>query len=350
MGAVRVLVVDDSPTMRQALGLLMAGDGIQVVGEAGDGLQALEMEQRLRPQVVTMDLCMPGLDGLAATRRLATQGQARVVVVAGTSPASGATLAFEALRAGAVDAVAKPEVGSRRALDDFAQALRQAVLVAAEAALPAWPGAPLARPFPPPGRQGSPISMAGLVASTGGPAALAELLSPLPADLAFPLLLVQHMAAGFQEAFIQWLAGHTALAVGAAGEGAKALPGWVYLAPPGRHLECGPGGILHTPALKPGEPGASGDRMLGSLAAHGGGACLGAVLTGMGRDGSQGLLALRRAGGLALAQEGASCAVFGMPKACLESGACQSLVTMPYLTSLLASGVLPALDDLPQGA
>ncbi len=309
---VRVLVVDDSPLCVDVIARCIATDSrLEVIGRAYDGLRAVELASRLRPSVITMDLHMPRLDGLAAIQRIMRESPTRILVV--TSVDDRGSAAFDALRRGACNLMEKPRIG------EGCEALCARIWALARAP---W-SAPEPRRPPPPVRapREAPVSAVGLVASTGGPAALSAILRRLPADFPAPILMVQHLPIGFAPRLARWLDAATPLSVALAQDGERLRPGRVLLAPDERHLaveksmvrlECGPPLSGHRP---------SGTRLLESLARAFGSSAAGLVLTGMGRDGVDGLAALRQAGGKTAAQDESSSIVFGMPRVALETGA-----------------------------
>lgn len=334
---IRVVLVDDSAFVRRALSRVLAGaDDVEVVGEAGDGSEALELVRRLGADVVLLDLAMPVLDGLATLRELlALQRPPAVVVVSGAAQ-RGAEATLSALEAGAFDFVDKSAVGAMQLHELGGQVLEKLRAAAArrrpaEVALPPPPGG-FARP-----------SVVAVGASTGGPQALAALLGKLPPEFAAPVVIVQHMPPFFLPPLVARLGERSALPVALAAYGELLRPGRAYVVP------AGADGVLRLaeagPVLVPGPaaPGAShvpsADALLYSAASALGPAAWGVVLSGMGRDGTAGLLAIRRAGGLTVAQDEATSTVFGMPRAAIEAGAalavCPVHALARYLTEAL---------------
>ena len=318
MSKIRVLVVDDSPTMRAILRTwLERDDGIAVVGEAGDPYEAREAVKALSPDVITLDVNMPRMDGLEFLEKLMRLRPTPVIMVS-TEVAAGAAAAVEALAVGAFDCVAKPAHGNiAEALGDLALKVR----AAAEA-----PRGTLRAPrvrhaptvdFRPNGR------IVAIGASTGGVDALTALLSAFPANCP-PTVVVQHMPASFTRSFAQRLDTHCAARVAEAWSGAPLEPGRIYIAPGGSmHLEVH--GRQHlTCQLVPGEP-RSGHRpsvdVLFESVARLGVRTAGVILTGMGRDGAEGLLRMRQAGARTFGQDARSSLVYGMPRAAVEAGA-----------------------------
>jgi two-component system, chemotaxis family, protein-glutamate methylesterase/glutaminase len=339
---VQVLVVDDSPLCVDVLASRIARDPrLAVAGVAYDGLRAVELASRLRPAVITMDLQMPRLDGLAAIERIMREHPTRILVV--TSRDERGSLAFEALRRGACDLLEKPG-----AHEDH-EALCQRIWALAGAPHPSRPRpvapralaarALAARARPPRPLAPRAAAVIGLVASTGGPSALATICRALPADLGAALLVVQHLPAGFVERLARWLDGVSPLTVAVAADGDRLLPGRVLLAPDDRHLvveTAGRARLVLGPPVDGHRP--SGTRLLESLARSYGPEAAGLVLTGMGRDGAEGLSALERAGARTAVQDEATSTVSGMPRAALEASAASVAlplgVVAPHIVAL----------------
>ncbi|HEX5739982.1 MAG TPA: chemotaxis-specific protein-glutamate methyltransferase CheB [Pilimelia sp.] len=366
--AVRVLVVEDSPTVRHCLRQALSADpDITVVAEAADGAAAVDLCRRLRPDVVTMDVVLPGMSGLAATERIMAATPTPILVVSAAERSQVFTT-YDALAAGAVDVMEKPRGDSSdgvwgqrlrasvrllarvpvvtRHRPGAASATRQAPAAAATtgggSAAPAPPGGP---PGPPPGRPrpGPPapapphphtparggagrVALLAVGASTGGPAAVVALLCALPEAFRLPVLLVQHMAADgpFVAGYADWLGGRTGrdVAYARGGEEVAALHGRVVLAPPDRHLTVQHSGRLYLSAAPPRHScRPSVDTLFDSVATAYGPAAAACLLSGMGSDGASGLLAVRQAGGHTFAQDEATCVVYGMPKVAVGLGA-----------------------------
>jgi two-component system, chemotaxis family, protein-glutamate methylesterase/glutaminase len=325
---IRVLVVEDSPTMRHHLRQSLAADpAMRIVGEALDGGQAVEMCGRLRPDVVTMDMMLPTMSGLAATEQIMAHFPTPILVVS-SADRQELFSTYDALAAGAVDVLEKPRGDADD--DHWGARLRAAVRLISRIRVIRHPRARLAGPppgaIPPPDALPPPtgdIRVVAVGASTGGPGALTELLRALPPGFNAPVLCVQHFAASepFAVAFTDWLAGQTGRAVGYAREGAevRALTGRVVLAPPDRHLTVS-GGVLR---LNDGPPRhncrPAVDVLFESVADEYGPHATGCVLTGMGRDGALGLLRMRRRGAPTFAQDEAmlGAAAQVLPPACM---------------------------------
>lgn len=318
-----VLICDDSATMRALLRWVLQAHGLRVAAETSSAEEAVALAQKIKPDLITMDVMLPGLDGFEATKAILKAGPARIVIVSAAAEALQADLVFRALQCGALDLVDKPEAGDQGVLQRWGKDLCENLLALC-ALPPGQPAAPIRRrdrPSLPPRR----LTALGIVASTGGPPALAALLKDVPASLAFPILVAQHIAPGFTEGMARWLGTQTRMRVRVAQGGETAEGGTVWF-PADRHDLLWQGGRLRV-ARNPGGLCPSGDRLLESLALELGPAAAGMVLTGMGADGAEGLLRLRGLGGLTFAQESASCVVDGMPSMAVARGGTQHRLT-----------------------
>lgn len=360
---IRVLLAEDSPTVRAHLVSMLDGAaGLRVVGEARDGEEVIALAAQLRPHVVSMDINMPRLNGLEATRQIMMAQPLPIVVVSNLLERS-VDLAFEAIQAGALAVVAKPPA---RNAPDFAE--KQAHLVrtlvamsdvrvirrgrtgmlagapgtgplqADRAALPATQPAP--RPTGPLIARALPPEVIAVGASAGGPSALASLLRRLPPGaLTIPVVVVQHMAQEFIPGLARWLSSTTGHSVRVAADGNRLTPGVVHLSPGTAHLTLmRTGGGLAVRLLA--DQGAhryqpSVDALFYSVAEACGGAAVGVILTGMGDDGADGLLAMRQAGARTLAQDQSSAVVYGMPGAAVRRGAVEQVASPAALSAAI---------------
>jgi len=347
MSRVRVLVSDDSFFMRAAIKKILAAEpSVEVVGEAKDGADAVAKVRALAPDVVTMDFNMPVLDGAGAVREIMRIKPTPVIMLSAHTT-EGARETLEALAAGAVDFLAKPSGEVSADFTRIAPSLIAKVLAAAEASLDKLGMAALVdktapRPIPTPGRRSTlpPLGAPGRVAivgvSTGGPAALGRFLPQLPSDPGFGLVIVQHMPDGFTRALADRLDAQCAVRVREAQSGDRPDPGVAFVAPGDRHLEVAPDGTLQVidgPEVNGVRPSA--DVTMRAAARVWGRRAIGVVMTGMGRDGVEGLLAIKRAGGATYAQDKSSSVVFGMPKAAIEAGAVDKVVPLDELAHAL---------------
>jgi len=331
-GRVRVLVADDSQTVQKALLKLLSRDGrIEVVGAAGDGVEAVDLARSLRPDVITMDVRMPRLDGLAATAAIMAEAPSRILVVASLSEDQQA-LCFRAMNAGALEVIPKPLSASPEELPSWGAKLADSICLMAEVPVVTRRRSHALRALP--RRAQGRVDALGLVASTGGPPALAEILGALPAELPVPIFVVQHIASGFSQGLRRWLSEITPLKVELVRGPTPARPGTVYLAQDGLDLLVDGEGLAAThPPQGPHRP--NGTRLLSSIARCYGARGGGIVLTGMGDDGAQGLLEIRRAGGATFAQDEATCVVFGMPQAAQKLGAAESMLPLPAIPAVI---------------
>ncbi|MDB5448140.1 MAG: hypothetical protein JWQ97_3457 [Phenylobacterium sp.] len=329
---IRVLIVDDSATMRSLIATILQRDPeIEVVGEAGDPLEAREAIKRLNPDVLTLDVEMPNMNGIDFLEKIMRLRPMPVVMVS-TLTVRGAEATMEALELGAIDCVAKPSTGGLEGFQD----LPFKVKAAAKAKV---------RPLRSPGAERPAVletipadRVIAIGSSTGGVEALIAILTRFPANCP-PTVITQHMPATFTKSFSERLDRICAAKVAEAQEGAPLEIGRIYLAPGGdHHLEVGGAGQLRC-RLSSGPPvnghRPSVDVLFGSVAKACGARAIGAILTGMGRDGAEGLLAMRKAGGRTFGQDEASSVVYGMPKAAFEIGAVERQAPLDKLAAEL---------------
>jgi len=336
----RAVVVDDSSIARALLREWLEADGdLEVVGEAADGESAIELVNRLRPDVATIDLRMPGMSGLELVTTLMAKSPLPILVLTGAASSEEAGLAFEAVRRGALDLLLKP---SHRD-DDAIRALRARVRWLATVPVvrhldshkPVEWGAGSA---PRVTRAiGDPV-VVGIAASAGGPTALATVLGALSPDLPICVAIVQHLPRGFAPSFVSFLQSRCTLAVRLAEHGLAPRAATVVLAPDDHHLELIDGKFALTtgPLVDGHRP--SGTVLLRSLASLGS-AAIGVVLSGIGRDGADGLRAMRDRHAVTLAQDAASSVVYGMPRAAVEDGAAQHALPVGELGEAIGLAV-----------
>lgn len=340
---IRVLVVDDSAFMRAALSRMIASEtDMEVAGTASSGSEAVGKIAPLDPDVVTLDVEMPGLNGLETLRRIMAQSPRPVIMVSAVTE-KDAEITFNALAAGAFDYV--PKQLSSTSLDilhiqpDLIAKIRAAAL-SRNSHLGGVSRRKPARSILSECQNSSSTSPAivALGTSTGGPRALQEILPLLPRDLSVPILIVQHMPPGFTAPFAQRLNSLCSVTVREAAHKDPILPGVVYIAPAGMHmtidrpseslslicLDKQPENSLHMPSV---------DVMMKSVAKNFGNSAMGVIMTGMGSDGAQGMKAIHREGGLTVGQDEASCIVYGMPRACAELGVLNRVVPLSGIPS-----------------
>jgi two-component system chemotaxis response regulator CheB len=328
---IRVLVVEDSPVARELLLYILNADPrLQVVGVAVDGEEAVAQAQRLRPDVIVMDIHLPKLDGFAATRLIMESAPTRIVMVTATADPKEVAASFRAIEAGALAMLAKPTGPGQPNFEASATELVQTVKLMSEVrVVKRWPrraGAP--PPAAPPLAMATPtVRLVAIGASTGGPIALQTLLAGLTRPLPVPILIVQHISDGFVAGFVDWLTSTTRYGVRVAAAGEWPQPGVAYVAPSGHHLQLRANGSLELsdgPAEYGVRPAVA--ALFRSVTAVHGAASVGILLTGMGRDGALELKAMRAAGALTIAQDRESSVVFGMPGEAMQlDAACYAL-------------------------
>lgn len=338
----RVAVVNDSKLAAESLRRVIDESGRhQVAWIAEDGAEAVRRCADDLPDLVLMDLIMPQLDGVGATRQIMARTPCAIVVVT-ASVAGNAAKVFEAMGAGALDAINTPILGMNGTGAGHAALLHKIDMVGRLIEAPkriarAQPSTPAPNPCAKPGACPPLIAIG---ASTGGPAALHRILAPMPADLDAAMVLIQHVDEQFARSFAQWLDEQTALSVRLAQPGDRPRPGLVLVAGREDHLILTPDGTLsYTPepadyAYRP-----SVNVFFESVARHWRGKAIGVLLTGMGRDGGSGLLAMRQAGCHTLAQDQASSAIYGMPKAAAEMGAAVDILSLEAIGPALLKSV-----------
>jgi two-component system chemotaxis response regulator CheB len=342
----RILVADDSTFMRRLLTQALRDAGFEVVGQAADGDEALSLYRELRPDAMTLDLAMPGMDGIGVLRALrGERASLPVVVVSAFSPAHGAR-AVDALAEGAFDLVAKPAMGEP--LEQFVSALREKVTAAATSAAPApLPAAPrLGAADSAVARMRARRQAAGaagakkvvlIATSTGGPRALAELIPALPSPLGAGGLIVQHMPAGFTASLAQRLDKGAKLTVVEAQGGEALRPDTLILAPGGSHLRMGGDGVARlTDEAAVGGLRPRADLTIADAAKVFGARLVLVVMTGMGKDGLEGAKAVRAHGGRILAEAESTCTVYGMPRAIVEAGLADEVLPLGELADAIA--------------
>jgi two-component system, chemotaxis family, protein-glutamate methylesterase/glutaminase len=344
--APRIVVADDSPFMRTVLGGALSAAGFEVVGAARDGDEALAQCRATRPDAMTLDLAMPGLDGIGVLRALKDSGapDVPVIVVSAFSPAHGAR-AVDALAEGAFDLVPKPAVGEpfHTFTENLAERLRQAVAQASPAELVgngnghSANGHAVAAPRAAAPATGAPRAVV-IAASTGGPRALAHLLPALPARLGEGTLIVQHMPAGFTGSLAARLDKMSPLRVREAVLGDALEPGTALVAPGGSHLRLDDARQARLTEEAPvGGLRPRADLTIADVAAAWGERTLLVVLTGMGRDGAQGARAVRAAGGRVICEAAESCTVYGMPRAVIEDGMADLVLPLGELAEAIVA-------------
>jgi two-component system chemotaxis response regulator CheB len=344
---IRVLVVDDSAFVRRALArMLSSAPDIQVVGVAADGLEAIDQVKELRPDVVTLDVHMPRMDGLAALETIMTVAPVPVLLLSSLTR-KGAEITLRGLDLGAVDFIDKTSVQGNMNLLDLAGQLTAKVRALAQVPRermqrPLLTGKPLRLSVAKAVRPGR-VEAIAIGTSTGGPPALQAIIPRLPEALAPTIMVVQHMPEGFTRSLAERLATMSALPVREAQDGELVQSGSVLIAPAGRHmklkrrasdvhvwLDGEPRSALHRPSV---------DVLMESVARAYGARSLGVVLTGMGSDGVEGLRAIHKSGGRTLAEAEQSCIIYGMPKAAVEAGVVDVSVPLERMADEILAAV-----------
>ncbi|HEY3081077.1 MAG TPA: chemotaxis-specific protein-glutamate methyltransferase CheB [Chloroflexota bacterium] len=344
-GRIRVLVVEDSATQRGMLMAALATDPeLEVAGWATNGAEAVRAAALLKPDVITMDLRMPVMDGLEATRRIMLETPTPIVMVSSHLAPSDRQLAIEALEIGVLSIVAKPEqvrpgTPNLESIRDLLQAVKSMArvkMVRRWAPERLRPTAPPVAPTRPP-TAAWPAAVVAIGASTGGPPALQQILSALPADFAPPVLVVQHIAPGFEAGLAVWLQGQCALPVELAAPGRPLDRPGIVLARSGQHLVAQGGALslTHDPPVGGHRPSAT--VLFQAIAREYGPRAVGVLLTGMGEDGAAGLRDLKRRGATTIAQDEASSVVFGMPGAAIALGVADHVLPPPSIGPLLVA-------------
>lgn len=341
---IRVLLVDDSAVVRQVLQALLDSEpDIEVIGTASDPVFARQKMARDWPDVIVLDIEMPRMDGLTFLRQLMAERPTPVVICSSLT-GQGTQTGLQALAAGAVEVITKPTIGLKEFLHDAADELRHAVRAAARARVRAQPAtasaaiASLAAQAPSAMAQTTERIVA-IGASTGGTQAIEHVLTALP-QVSPGIAIVQHMPERFTASLAARLDGLCRIEVREARHGDRLRPGLALIAPGGRHMQLRRSGAQYVVDVVDGPPvnrhRPSVDVLLRSVARHAGRNALGIILTGMGDDGARGLLEMREAGAATVAQDEASCVVYGMPKEAVRLGAAQHSLPLPAIAARIA--------------
>ncbi|NIG17612.1 chemotaxis response regulator protein-glutamate methylesterase [Pantoea sp. Al-1710] len=334
MSKITVMCVDDSALMRQLMTeIINSHADMEMVATAPDPLVARDLIKQYNPQVLTLDVEMPRMDGLDFLEKLMRLRPMPVVMVSSLT-GKGSEVTLRALELGAVDFVTKPQLGIREGMLAYSQMIADKIRAAARAKLHARP----ATPGPVMLKAGPLLSSEKLIAigsSTGGTEAIRHVLQPLPATSP-ALLITQHMPPGFTRSFAERLNKLCQITVKEAEDGERILPGHAYIAPGAMHMELGRSGANYVVKLNDGPPvnrhKPSVDVLFRSVATHAGRNAVGVILTGMGNDGAAGMLEMHRAGAWTIAQDEASCVVFGMPREAIAMGGTSEVVDLGHIS------------------
>jgi two-component system chemotaxis response regulator CheB len=340
---IRVLIVDDSPTLRHLIRAILNSDSeLRVVGEARNGQEAIALCKQLQPDIITMDIQMPGMDGYQAIRHIMVESPRPIVVLTSTMSDEALQVTYKGIEAGALMVIGKPH--DLPGIDPEADKLIATIKAMADVIVVRRRRRSLTEPAPPsasqPDRRVEPIELTGaagdppvhLIAigtSTGGPPALQAILSHLPTGLPVPVVVVQHISTGFVQGLARWLNESVPLRVKVIEPSETLRPGTVYLAADGKHLLV----AKNNQAWQKDSPPVDGHRpsvtaLFETVARDYGPLAVGVLLTGMGSDGARGLKAIYEAGGYTIVQDEASCVVFGMPKVAIALGAASEVLAL----------------------
>jgi len=335
---IKVLCVDDSALIRDLLSEIIGSQpDMEVVAVASDPIIARDLIKRHNPDVLTLDVEMPRMDGLDFLERLMRLRPMPVLMVSSLTQA-GSEVTLRALELGALDFVAKPSIGIRRGMQEYSDEIADKIRAAAKSR----PRQALQRKDAAPARLKAPIitseKLLIIGASTGGTEAIRRVLEPLPASSP-GILITQHMPGGFTRSFAERLDRLSQISVKEAEDGERIIPGHAYIAPGDKHLKIDRSGANYVTRLDEGPPvnrhRPSVDVLFHSAAQHVGRNAIGAILTGMGKDGAAGLLEMRQAGAPTIAQDEASCVVFGMPREAIAMGGATEIVSLEEIAARL---------------
>jgi two-component system chemotaxis response regulator CheB len=354
----RVLVTEDSVVARALLVSIINRDpDLEVVGEARDGEQAVKLAAELQPDVITMDVHMPKLDGLEATRRIMAETPKPIVVISAIDP-KDVKMSFEAMSSGALAVLAKPSGPTAPDFNERASEIVSTIKTMAGVRVvkrrprltrpqpatvtPAAAGAATATPQAAPAGAATArrrIEVVAIGSSTGGPDALGKIIGALPGNAPVPVLIVQHITVGFHQGLVDWLNNITPLKVKLGEEGHMPVAGEVILAPGEHHMAIDRNKRLKlTEELPVRGHRPSATHLFRSVAGVYGAHALGVILTGMGDDGADGLVDLRRAGGWVIGQDEATCVVYGMPREAAARGAVSQVLPLPEIAGAIVDG------------
>lgn len=357
MDRIRVLVVEDSLTVRRRLLAILASDPqIEVIGEAEDGGCAIDICRASRPDIVTMDMMLPLMTGLAATEYIMAHCPTPILIVSSSVNRGELFRTYDALSAGAVDVLEKPTgnepdgVWERKFIATIKLVSRVRVITHPRGRLKGLGhSAPAGLRSASPVMHGRACELVAIGASTGGPGAIVEILKALPPTFPLPVLLVLHIADPFGAAFAEWLDGQSAWPVITAkdGDSIATLAGRIVMAPAGRHLVARNGRLRLTLDPERHSCRPSVDALFESVAESFGGSAAGCLLTGMGRDGALGLLRMKQAGAMTIAQDESTSVVYGMPREAASLGAARQILPLDEIAPALAALALAESEARP---
>jgi len=351
-GPVRVMIVEDSLVVRELLKHIVARDPrFRVVAAVASAEEALTEIPRLQPDVISMDIRLPGMDGLEATARIMADHPTPIVVIADAVEDASLRISMNALRAGALTVVEKPAGPANASYERLADTICTQLYIMSSVpvirrrniggAADAWPPPPPPRPVAAGAFER--LDFLALAASTGGPPALAKVIAALPSNFPAPVFVVQHMGAAFMEGFAKWLGGLSALPVILGEDGVTAQPGHVYVAPGDSHMVVRSSGVIRANRDPPqGGQRPSANMLFGALAEAAPTRTVAALLTGMGEDGAQGLSRLAQGGAHTIAEHASTAVVNGMPAAAVRRRAARDVLPLdligPRIVQLAGKG------------
>lgn len=330
---VRVLIVDDSAVIRDAiLNTLESEEGIKVIGTASNGKEAIDLIPELKPDIVTMDIVMPIMDGLTATEHIMAYNPTPILVITSLLP-QDMKIAFKALNAGALDVIERPTISE---LSKPTSKIRKQLIDKVRLFANVRVITHLVGRLPKKEKESSVgqvghihFKIVAIASSTGGPKTVRKILAKLPKDFPLPIVLVQHISAGFTKGLVDWWNNECAIEIREGKDGEKLCPGVVYVAPSYVHMLVSKDEKIKledTPPVGGHKP--AGNVLLSSVAQVYGQSAIGIILTGMGDDGALGIKAIKGAGGFTIAEDEESCAIFGMPKVAIEMGVVDKVLSL----------------------
>jgi two-component system chemotaxis response regulator CheB len=332
-----MIVVDDSQTARELLVALYEAAGFEVVGVGKNGEDALQLVRTHSPDIISMDVVMPKMDGLKATRAIMREHPTPIVIVTASLMRTDIDLTFEALNSGALAAVRKPGLEDAETCEKLVETIR---LMAGVSVVRRWSNDHPSRIAPHSPSSAEPssknIRLIGIASSTGGPGVLAQILKPLPKNFPIPILIVQHVTNGFSVGLADWLDDQVEIDVQIAGHGDYPKAGTALMPPDDYHFQLGKNGSIElskAPPFKGLRPSAN--YLFHSLARFYGSSSMGIILTGMGDDGAEGMEAMYRAGAFTIAQDEESCVVYGMPHEAVKRKAVKQVLTPDQISQVL---------------